>query len=137
MLSSKHKFIRTISAGIYSLPHYDVNLLNCLFLKKKKNKRKRDQDSLCENAMVTAWRSEPLARLRIPRAPTGQTEDGLSNRARRASLLEARLGPSEPHPLECVSPGSKESQGSGLGLQRTVQSKRSGGPSRLGQIHWL
>uniref|UniRef100_A0A287CT01 Phosphatase and actin regulator n=1 Tax=Ictidomys tridecemlineatus TaxID=43179 RepID=A0A287CT01_ICTTR len=32
MLSSKHKFIRrTISAGIYSLPHYDVNLLNCLF----------------------------------------------------------------------------------------------------------
>lgn len=92
---------------------------------------------LCENAMVTAWRSEPLAQPRIPRAPAGQTEDGLSSQARQASLLEARLGPSEPRPLECVSPGSKESQGSGFGLERTVQSQWSGGPSGLGQIHWL
>lgn len=35
LLSSKHKFIRTISAGICPLPHYDVNL-NCLFFYKKK-----------------------------------------------------------------------------------------------------
>lgn len=40
MLSSQHKFIRTISAGIYSLPHYDVNLLNCLFLKEEEEKIK-------------------------------------------------------------------------------------------------
>lgn len=43
LLSSKHKFIRTISAGICPLPHYDVNL-NCLFYKKKKKKRKKRKE---------------------------------------------------------------------------------------------
>lgn len=75
MLSSKHKFIRTISAGIYSLPHYDVNLLNCLFLKRRRRKRKPDQDSLCESPVVTTLRSELLVPPRTPRAPAGQSGD--------------------------------------------------------------
>lgn len=67
MLSSKHKFIRTISAGIYSLPHYDVNLLNCLFFLKEEKSRKHNQDFMCENAKVMARRSELLVPLLTPK----------------------------------------------------------------------
>lgn len=63
--------MRTISAGVCPLPHYDVNL-NCLFLKKKeeerkeerrRNKGKHNQDSMCRNTMVTTPQSKLLAPL--------------------------------------------------------------------------
>lgn len=42
LLSSKHKFLRTISADVCPLPRHHVNP-NCLFLKKKKEKRKKER----------------------------------------------------------------------------------------------
>lgn len=78
MPSSKHKFIRTISAGIYSLPHYDVNLLNCLFLKEEE-----------EEETQSGFRLQILDGSGAVARPAGTTaDDGLSPSQGRAEGTE-------------------------------------------------
>lgn len=75
MLSSKHKFIRTISAGIYSLPRYDVNLLNCLFLKRRRKIKGNPIRILFAKTQRPPLRGQSCWHPQTPRAPAGRTED--------------------------------------------------------------
>lgn len=145
MLSSKHKFIRTISAGIYSLPHYDVNLLNCLFLKRR---RKIKGNMITILFAKTRWsplhgqscwhrrgrRGHRRAGRKTPRRPErpGPLQPGPAGQPALGSLRPQRTS----SPKVCVT-WVQRNQGGGFGLEWTVQSKWSGGPSRLGQTHWL
>lgn len=123
MLSSKHKFIRTISAGIYSLPHYDVNLLNCLFLKRRRREIKGDMITIL--FAKTRWsplhgqscwrcrgrRGHRRAGRKTPRRPEwpGPLQPGPAGQPALGSLRPQRTSP-----LKCVSPGSKETEAVGL-----------------------
>lgn len=140
LLSSKHKFLRTISADVCPLPRHHVNP-NCLFLKKKKEKRKKErkkerkerrtrknerkynQDSVCRNTTVSApqscWHHFCYRKVSQPRS--GQPEDCPETASSPLSRLSKHhIGSvfGEPLPHKGLLARVQRSQGLGVGMAR-------------------